>query len=206
MIAKMGEDKKMLIALSDVRTTEVVSGAKVKILDYQNQVIAETTSNADGLVTVDLKRKPFLAVASHGDDRAYLKLDNGHSLSMSKFDVSGKRIQKGLKAYIYGERGVWRPGDTLFLSMILEDSQEQLPANHPVKFELSDPQGKLRYTSVKRDGLNGFYTFKAITDQDDITGYWNLKVTVGGVTFRKSLRIETVKPTRLKIKLDFGVD
>lgn len=206
MIAKMGEDKKMLIALTDVRTTQVVSGAKVKILDYQNQVIAESTSDANGLVTVDLKRKPFLAVASHGDDRAYLKLDNGHSLSMSKFDVSGKRIQKGLKAYIYGERGVWRPGDTLFLSMILEDKQEKLPLNHPVKFELSDPQGKLRYSTVKRDGLNGFYNFKAVTDQDDITGYWSLKVAVGGVTFRKSLRIETIKPNRLKIKLDFGVD
>ncbi|HPR61884.1 MAG TPA: DNA-3-methyladenine glycosylase, partial [Prolixibacteraceae bacterium] len=38
------------------------------------------------------------------------------------------------------------------------------------------------------------------------TGYWNAKVIVGGATFNKTLRIETIKPNRLKIKLDFGKD
>ena len=205
MIAKMGEDRKLLVALTDVRTTEVISGAKIEVFDYQNQLISSQTTDGSGIIKVDVTRKPFLAVASFGDDRAYLKLDDGNSLSMSKFDVSGRRIQKGIKSYIYGERGVWRPGDTLFLSMILEDKQKQLPANHPVKFELFNPQGKLKYSEVKRDGLNGFTSFKAVTDQDDITGFWNLKVSVGGLELSKSLRIETIKPNRLKIKLDFGI-
>ncbi|MFY9197489.1 MAG: hypothetical protein WAO25_08390, partial [Bacillota bacterium] len=33
------------------------------------------------------------------------------------FDVSGKEVQEGLKGYIYTERGVWRPGDSLYVSL-----------------------------------------------------------------------------------------
>ena len=48
------------------------------------------------------------------------------------FDVSGQQIKKGIKGYIYGERGVWRPGDSLFLSFILEDKENLLPEEQPV--------------------------------------------------------------------------
>ncbi|RMF27094.1 MAG: alpha-2-macroglobulin, partial [Bacteroidetes bacterium] len=36
------------------------------------------------------------------------------------------------------------------------------------------------------------------------TGPWTLKVQAGGATFEKILRVETVKPNRFKIQLDFG--
>ena len=54
--------------------------------------------------------------------KTYLKLNEGMSLSLSKFDVSGNTLQRGLKGYIYGERGVWRPGDQLFLTFVLNDT------------------------------------------------------------------------------------
>jgi uncharacterized protein YfaS (alpha-2-macroglobulin family) len=61
-----------------------------------------------------------------------------------------KRLQKGLKGYIYGERGVWRPGDTMYLSFILNDNANKLPENHPIKLRLNDPNGKTVYQTVKR--------------------------------------------------------
>ena len=39
------------------------------------------------------------------------------------------------------------------------------------------------------------------TQADDPTGLWNAYVKVGGTAFHKSLRIETIKPNRLKITL-----
>jgi hypothetical protein len=44
-------------------------------------------------------------------------------------------VQSGLKGFIYGDRGVWRPGDP-YTTFILEDKLKTLPADHPVEFEL----------------------------------------------------------------------
>ena len=54
---------------------------------------------------------------------------------------------------------------------------------------------------ISTQGTNGFYTFAVPTQADDPTGLWNAYVKVGGTAFHKSLRIETIKPNRLKITL-----
>ena len=83
-----------------------------------------------------LPKKPFILIAKKGDQRGYLKMRDGESLSLSKFDVSGSQVKKGVKGFIYAERGVWRPGDSIYLSFVLEDADRVLPSNHPVKFKL----------------------------------------------------------------------
>jgi uncharacterized protein YfaS (alpha-2-macroglobulin family) len=206
IIAKGGEDHMMKFAVTDLRTTEALSNVSIELYDYQQQKIEEITTDKDGMAEIDLRRKPFLLVAKRGEDRGYLRLDDGSSLSVSMFNVSGKRVQKGIKGYIYGERGVWRPGDTLFLTFILEDKNKTLPAEHPVSFELKNPAGQMVSHKVKMKGMNGFYQFTIKTDADAPTGSWIAKVDVGGVVFTKRIRIETVKPNRLKISLDYGTE
>jgi uncharacterized protein YfaS (alpha-2-macroglobulin family) len=44
-----------------------------------------------------------------------------HLIHSAIFDVGGSEVQRGLKGMIYGERGVWRPGDSLHIAFILED-------------------------------------------------------------------------------------
>ena len=62
-----------------------------------------------------------------GKDKAWLRLAENSALSLSNFDVSGQHVQMGVKGFIYGERGVWRPGDEIYLSLILEDKLGVLP-------------------------------------------------------------------------------
>ena len=52
----------------------------------------------------------YFAIAENDDQKTYIKLNDGNALSISKFDVSGVELHKGIKGFIYGERGVWRPG------------------------------------------------------------------------------------------------
>ncbi len=81
-----------------------------------------------------------------------------------------------------------------------------MPANHPVIFELQNPQGQVANRIVRSSSENGFYKFATVTASDAPTGYWLGRVKVGGTEFTQPIRIETVKPNRLRIKLDFGVD
>lgn len=204
LTAKRGNDNSMLIAVTDIRDTKPMIGVELELLDYQNQVIFKTKSDGEGLATFDLKRKPYLLVAKKDDERGYLKLDDGNSLPLGRFDVKGEEVQSGIKGFLYGERGVWRPGDTLFLTFILEDKQQKLPANHPVTLELYNPKGQLYRQLNGLQSVNGFYRFTTATSPDDLTGSWTAKVKVGGAAFTRNLRIETVKPNRLKIDLNFG--
>ena len=112
-------------------------------------------------------------------------------------------MQRGLKGYIYTERGVWRPGDSIHLTFMLNDIANTLPKGHPVKLEVTDANGKLAFKNIINNGVNNFYQFTIPTATEDKTGNWNAKVSVGGANFYKGLKIETVKPNRLKIKIDF---
>ncbi len=206
LIAKRGTDGSMHFVVTNLITTKPVSGATIELLDYQLQLMKTLHTNGDGMCEGIFKKKPFLMVVKSGSQRGYLKLDDGSSLSLSAFDVSGEQVQKGIKGFIYGERGVWRPGDTIFLSFILEDKLNTLPKNHPVEFELLNPQGQVFRKMVKTSGLNGFYQFTTTTDKSSPTGNWTANVRVGGAFFSKTLKIETVMPNRLKIKLDFKSD
>lgn len=204
LVAKRGSDNSMLIVATDLLTAAPMSGVALELLDYQKQVIFTTKTDGDGIAKFDLKRQPFLLIAKKGDERGYLKLDNGNSLLLSRFDVGGDVVQKGLKGFIYGERGVWRPGDSLYVSFILEDKQKKLPANYPVTMELYNPKGQLYKRLINGRPTNGFYSFKTATTSADPTGNWLAKVKAGGATFSKNLKIETVMPNRLKIDFNIG--
>lgn len=204
IIAKGGSTNEITVAITDIKTTESLSGVEVKLYNYQQQVIATGTTNSDGFATIKVGKKPFLLVASLGNQKGYLRLDDGESLSTSMFDVNGQAAKKGVKGFIYGERGVWRPGDSLFVAFILEDKNNVIPATHPVVMELYTPENQLFSRKVKTNSVNGLYDFRTKTEPESPTGNWLAKVKVGGSTFTKTIKIEAIKPNRLKIKLDFG--
>lgn len=204
LIAKGGNDNSISVVATDILTAQPLAGVEVKALDYQQQVIQTATTGNDGMAQFEVTRKPFMLVASQGEERGYLKLDDGSSLPLSRFDVGGQVVQKGIKGFIYGERGVWRPGDSVFVSFIMENQSANLPDNHPVTFELFNPNGQLSKRLVESKHVNGFYTFKTATERTAPTGNWLARISVGGATFERIIKIETVMPNRLKIDLDFG--
>jgi uncharacterized protein YfaS (alpha-2-macroglobulin family) len=204
LISKRGNDNSMLVAVTNILTAQPMPGVSLELLDFQKQVLYKGTSDADGMVKFDLKRKPYLLVATHGKEKGYLKLDDGSSLPLSRFNVGGDEIQSGLKGFIYGERGVWRPGDSIFLSFILEDKLKTLPADHPVEFELYNPDGQLYKRITQTKSVDGFYSFHTATETSSKTGNWSAKVKVGGASFEKKIKIETIMPNRLKLNLSFN--
>ena len=206
IVAKGGTDQGMLFAVTDLRNTQPLANVTLELYNYQNQLITSTTTDRDGLARVKLENKPFLLIAKQDQQRGYLRLDDGSALSLSRFDVSGNVVQRGLKGFLYAERGVWRPGDSLFVVFMLEDRQNLLPEGHPVAFELYNPQGQLVQRMTRTRGENGFYNFSTATAPDAPTGNWSGRVVVGGTTFSRIFKVESIKPNRLKIALDFGAD
>lgn len=204
IIAKQGDNGNLFV-VNNLQTTEPIKGVDLEFYDYHQEFIGTGKTDKDGMARPTLSKKPFFLIAKYGNQRGYLRLDDGSSLSMSRFDVAGSTYHKGLKGFIYGERGVWRPGDELFLNFILEDKDKTLPENHPVVFTLKDSRGSIVVKKTSTKGVNGIYNFTCQTDAEAPTGNYLATVRVGGAKFSKTIKVETVKPNRLKMDLDFGV-
>jgi alpha-2-macroglobulin len=202
MICKIDQSKVSHAFVNDMLTTAPAASVQVEYYDFAKQLIAEGRTDAQGMLDVALNRKPFLMIAKRGSQRGYLKLADGNSNSMSQFDIEGEDIQDGVKGFFYAERGVWRPGDSIYLNLILQDPDKKLPEGHPVKFQLRDPNGQVVSEFTRTKNVNGTYDFRTATVSGSPTGSYIASATVGNRTFSKSLLVETIKPNRLKIYLD----
>lgn len=203
LIAKAGEDGILHVSVNDLLTALPLNEVQIEVYDYQMQQIVSGNTDQDGSFALYCPVKPFLLIAIKDRDRNYLKLNDGAALSLSSFDVAGTKPEKGIKAFIYGERDVWRPGDSIFLSMFIRDMLKDLPPNHPVQFELINPLEQRVDNQIYRPEGNKLMVFKTKTGPDAITGNYRAQFRIGGATFTKRLRIETIKPNRLKINLTF---
>lgn len=204
LMAEYAGGNQIWVAATDLISAGPVPGAKVEVFDFQLQSIAKGSTDGKGLATLklDVNRKPFAVVAKAGGSTAYLKVTGSNERPVSRFDVGGEVLQQGIKAFIYGERGVWRPGDTLHVTALIADRGRTLPANHPATLEVYTPSGQF-YSKSTRKGTNGFFSFNIPTKADDPTGYWNAYLKVGGSSFHKTLHIEAIKPNRLKINTSY---
>ncbi len=183
------------------------AGASVEVLGYTHEVLAEGTTDARGMVRLPVSEgSPWLVRATDGGSHMVLRLPEGGSLSTSHFDVAGAVPQDGLKGFLYGERGVWRPGDTLHLTLALQGAGQSVPEDHPVVFRLFDPQGAVVERALVTDGVGGFHAFAPTTSPSAPTGTWRVEARVGQAAFSRSLRIDAVRPNRLKIELAGGED
>ena len=215
LIVKKGSNRSHHFAVTNLLTTKPEAGTKIKLYDYQQQLLGEVETDASGLAVFDSNKTIAFAVAEKNNNFAYAKLADGNALSLSKFDVSGEQLQKGLQGFIYTERGVHRPGDVIHLTFVLDDNANPLPKGHPVTLEVSDARGKLVQRNVLKEGSTpvsdglyakkekNFHYFPIPTEANAPTGNWSAKVIVGGAQFSKTLKVATVKPNRLKVDFSF---
>jgi len=203
LIAKRDRQNQYHLFVNHINTSEPMPNVKLQFFDYQKNVIKEVYTDGSGMATAQLgdEDQPFLLMASSGRQKSYLKLRDGNSNSLSKFQVSGVAPNnEGVKGFIYTERGVWRPGDDIHLAFILED---ELGSQYPVKMELFDPNGKLVDKQIKTENTGVIYAFPTKTSSEARTGNYHATVTVGNAKFNRNIKVETVKPNRLKMKLKF---
>ena len=117
-------------------------------------------------------------------------------LSYEGFAVDGIYSSKGVKGFLYTDRGIYRPGDKIYFSVIARSNKSIFPEGQPIKVNVYTPRGeKFIENRVIKDSKNGFYTFEIETNQDSETGLWKVEVELGGDKFQKD--IPDRKSTRL---------
>ena len=203
LLAKRG-DRSLDVFAFDILSGKPVSGARIKLYDFVQQELAKGVTDRDGRLTILVRDEARFIAATSGSNWSYLDLRNEKALSTSNFDVSGTTHPDGIKAYIFGERGVWRPGDTLHVGTVVLFDDGALPAGYPVTARLRNADGQEVQVQTQQYEGKPIFHFPFATQPDAATGRWSVQVELGGQTFTKALRVETVKPNKLDIDLRFS--
>lgn len=202
LIAKRGENDALLVFASWLDQNTPARGVKVTAYNYQNQQVGTGSTDAKGDAVLTVTGTPFYLVAEKGDQKGYLKLARNQALPTNQFDTSGELVRDGLKGAFYGERDIWRPGDDIHLTFVLDDADKRLPANYPLTLDFINPRGEKVSSYTNSQPVGNFYAFTLATDEAAPTGNWRALVRVGKRTFDTQLRIEAIKPNRLKMELN----
>ncbi len=194
------------VIITNLQTSEPIANTAVELFNFQGQSVGQGRTDKQGFADVKLSGKAFYLQAAADDQVGYLKLNEVSALTTSQFDIGGTHLQSNIDGFIYGERDIWRPGDNIYLTFVLQDKLKELPAEHPVVAELFNPSGQLIESIYSNHPVGNLYTFTLSTPLNAPTGNWEAVVRVGGQDFHHPLRIETVVPNRLKVELDLADD
>lgn len=190
------------IFINDIMSSDIISDADIILYKKDGTVIEEIKTDKNGMAETD---KDFQYIEARlGDEFSILSVSNSR-LSRSLFDTSGEQ-NEGVKAFIYTERGVYRPGDQLNITVIARNEKKEFPDDYPVKMKLYNPRGKLIKTISSKGFGGGFYSYNIKTDEKDLTGDWNAEFAVGDKVFNKTIKIEEIVPYKIRVKLDSEKD
>ncbi len=211
LMAREGKDK-ILIFSNSIKTAQPQEGVNVTVYGNNNQLLGNGTTDKDGVAEVSIVRndiagfKPAMIIAKTAADFNYLPFATT-KVGTSRFDVGGKRSNStGLDAFIYGERDIYRPGETMHAAVIIRDKTWQPVADGQGEMKLSVPNGKELATDRKTLNNQGAAEAAMPLPKAAITGSYSLEVYTGNDVLlgSKNLRVEEFMPDRIKVaaKLD----
>lgn len=209
LIVKQGSDHISIISNS-LENAEPLGGIKISFIGKNNQVLFSGNTNSEGILHInDLNKKSNgneiqLITASSKDDYNFILLDDTR-VETSRFETEGKyNHQTGLDVFIYGQRNIYRPGETLFFNTIVRKEKWQNPGSIPLKIKLIMPNGKELISQKANTDDQGSFETKIPLANNIVTGIYNFEVYTGnGVLLKSSsISIEEFMPDRIKLNLE----
>ena len=192
-------------------TTDTKSGIELRLISRSNEVLATRRTDGNGhaqfeaaLASGEGGAAPALLTAADAQgDYAFLSL-TGSAFDLSDRGVSGRAAPAGLDAFVYAERGVYRTGETVYLTALLRDVQGAAALGVPLTLVAERPDGvEYRRTVVPDQGLGGHSLVLPIIGSAP-TGTWHVRAftdpkrpAVGETTFL----VEDYVPDRIEFDL-----
>lgn len=188
-----------------------LAGVEIKLIARNNDILATAVTDAGGKLRFDpglLRgnggRTPRM-IAAYGAKNDFTFLD----LTQPAFDltdrgVGGREAPGALDAFLYGDRGIYRPGETANLTLLLRDDKANAVETLPVTLKLARPDGVEARRIVVTPGPGGAVHVPVTFADADRTGGWTVTAhadpkapPIGSL----KLQIEDFMPSRMEVLL-----
>jgi hypothetical protein len=160
-----------------------VANADVRLVAVNNEILGEARSDAEGRVIFAPGltrgtggRAPQLLVAETAQgDYAFLDLSRT-AFDLTDRGVEGRPSPGPLDLFATTERGVYRPGETVFLTALLRDERANAVTDLPLTLEIERPDGVVASTQVLKDEGAGGYWAALPMVEEAMRGSWTLRL------------------------------
>jgi hypothetical protein len=193
-------------------SAEPKAGVVVRLVARNNEVLATATTDntgraqfAPGLLrgTGGGRAAAVMATTAEGDF-AFLDLVRP-AFDLTDRGVGGRPTPGPVDAYVFAERGVYRPGETVHLTALVRDANAQALDGQPLVIRFIRPDGveAMRHT-VRPTATAGGYALSVPLSKATSTGRWRVEALIdpkGRAVGGTSIQVEDFVPERLEMTL-----
>ena len=208
IVVKKGNDD-LLVWTSSFSDLDPIVSAEVKVLSEQNQVIKKGFTDANGMLKLNgtnklfEKQKPYMVQVKNGEDFSFLLFET-MGIDTSGLNVGGAySSDKGYTAFAYGERDIYRPGETVHGVAVVRDLNLNTPQPMPVILKQKDPRGRVVRTFKETISKEGILSFDIPLPDFAPTGNYVLEILIGNSLIGQyKFQVEEFIPDRIKVKIN----
>ena len=200
------------VVVRSLDTAEPVGGVEVQLIARSNEILATRRSGADGRLTFD---GPLLAgedgdaprmLTAYGPQGDFALLDLTRApVDLSDEPVAGRAPAGVVDGYVYLDRGIYRPGETVHASALLREPAGNAVSDRAGALVLYQPNG-LEQARVRFDGAAdaGGLTADFDLPRAAARGSWRLAAEVDGLgaVGQVGFQVEDFVPQRVELTLD----
>jgi uncharacterized protein YfaS (alpha-2-macroglobulin family) len=222
VIVKRAKDGSRDVFVQSIRTGLPVGGARIGMIGVNGQPAYEAVTDANGRArlpetdSLQREKRPLLVLAQTDSDLSFLPLSSSdRKLDLSRFDTGGIENEKSaqeLASYLFSDRGIYRPGETVHLGVITRTADWQASlVGLPIDVEITDSRGLIVSRTQLPLSATSFDEITFTTQAASPTGTYqavayltrnrqSYRQTLGSVSFR----VQEFEPDRLKVKLELS--
>ncbi|HTZ71920.1 MAG TPA: alpha-2-macroglobulin [Acetobacteraceae bacterium] len=202
-----GDDGLHVFARS-LATAKPAAGVDITLIAADNDELGQARTNSDGhavfpagLTRGERGLRPRMVMAYAGDDFAVLDLDRA-DIDLSDRGVAGRAAPAGIDAFLYADRGIFRPGETIELAGLLRDQLAHALPDVKLSISLQRPDGvtAAKYTSTANSV--GAFALPVPVSPTAARGTWHLQVTPAGSPDQigdLAVEVQDFVPNRLRV-------
>lgn len=208
LLVKKGK-KDMFIVANSILESKPLAGVKIDFISTNNQKVYTTVTNAEGMVILKDMDKMFpgfevgMIAAHQGEDFNFMNFSDNR-IETSRYEVGGKYTNNiDYDVFIYGDRKLYRPGDSVYLNTIVRTLDWLNASEIPLKFKIVAPNGKQLISFRKETNKQGAAEIALKLPNAALTGVYTIEVFSGNDILLNTYRFSTEEfmPDRIAVKV-----
>ena len=202
----------LTVSVRSIESAKLQRGVKLALIAANNDILSEKTTDGSGRVKFDAPMLKGIGASSpkmimaYGSENDYAILDLQRSpLDLSDFDIGGRKVSGEVDVYGFAERGVYRPGETMHLTVMLRDANVQALEGRPITLKVQKPNKAVVYTKRFKTAPNsGVLTWDYDVPFSAPRGIWTVLVQSDGAgqVGKIEFSVEDFVPQKLRLGID----
>lgn len=188
-VVKKAQDGSQDVFVQSIANGSPVGDATVEVWGKNGLVLTAQKTNAGGrahlpnLLAYTREKMPVLLVVKKAGDTSFMPLNrHDRGLELSRFDVGGAYstgLPNQMRAYLFSDRGIYRPGDTMHIGIIARSSDwAQSLKDLPVEAEIIDARGLVAKREKLKLGPSGMAEVAYTTLDTSPTGNYTIHLNL----------------------------